>query len=181
MLIHHPLFHRRQSWEHIRRSRAPLKWRNIETPASTAALEFNFKKLIWGHIHYGQKERRESNISRARWVKKSMKIYLGKQCYLLFLPATLWSWSRNLEGLFELTQRPSRALGLSTCNCFITSETQLQGHVRCGAVAAEFTGHCQNQLTQTLIVHLLKTHLFLLLLKLRGTLPVRPPPRLWHA
>ena len=107
--------------------------------------------------------------------KKSMKIYLGKQCYLLFLPATLWSWSRNLEGLFELTQRrPSRALGLSTCNCFITSETQLQGHVRCGAVAAEFTGHCQNQLTQTLIVHLLKTHLFLLFRILEGAGPPRP-------
>ena len=34
--------------------------------------------------------------------------------------------------------------------------------VRCGALGAKFPGHRQQQLTQTLIVRLLKTHLFLL-------------------
>ena len=34
----------------------------------------------------------------------------GKNYYLPFLPATPSSPSRALEGLFELTQRPSRAL-----------------------------------------------------------------------
>ena len=32
--------------------------------------------------------------------------------------------------------------------------------VRCAALGAEVPGHCQQQLTQTLIVRLLKTHFF---------------------
>ena len=39
MLIHHRLFRRLQSSEHIRRFRAPLEWQNIATQASKAALE----------------------------------------------------------------------------------------------------------------------------------------------
>ena len=36
--------------------------------------------------------------------------------------------------------------------------------VRCAALGAEVPGHRQQQLTQTLIVRLLKTHLFTLIL-----------------
>ena len=41
---------------------------------------------------------------------KSMTRSLGKHFSLSFLPATPSSLSRTLEGLFELTRRPSRAL-----------------------------------------------------------------------
>ena len=56
--------------------------------------------------------------------------------------------------------------------------------VRCGALCAEVPGHRQEQLTQTLIVHSFKTHLFLLFQKLEqrwvGTLNRSPPwPTPW--
>ena len=41
----------------------------------------------------------------------------------------------------------------------------------CVALGVEVPGHRKEQLTQTLIVHLLKTHLFLALQKLEGPAP----------
>ena len=80
---------------------------------------------------------------------------------ILFLQATPLSWSRTLEGLFELTRRPSRALNL---NAYFAFELQrYKDTVRCVALGAEVPGHRQQQLTQTLNVCLLKTHMFLLL------------------
>ena len=55
-----------------------------------------------------------------------------------FSPSSL---SRTLEGLFELARRPSRALD--------------SPHALLPVL-----GHCQKQLTQTLIAGLLKTHFF---------------------
>ena len=51
--------------------------------------------------------------------------------YLSFLPVTPSSRSRTLEGLFELTLRPSRALNLTLCVAYGTSE--LQGRQVCRA------------------------------------------------
>ena len=77
----------------------------------------------------------------------------------LFLPATPSSPSWTLEGLFELTLRPSRALNLDE---YVASELQrYKDTVRCGALGAEVPGHRQEQLMQTLIVRLLKTHFYL--------------------
>ena len=77
---------------------------------------------------------------------------------LLFLPAAPSSPSRTLEGLFELTGRPSRALDLP---CVLLPELQrIKDTVRCAALGAEVPGHRQKQLTQTLIVRLLKTYFF---------------------
>ena len=39
----------------------------------------------------------------------------GGYCSLSFLPATPVSWSWTLEGLFELTRRPLKALNLDLC------------------------------------------------------------------
>ena len=39
---------------------------------------------------------------------------------------------------------------------FVTNKSA----VRCAALGAQVPGHCQKQLTQTLIVRLLKTHIF---------------------
>ena len=50
----------------------------------------------------------------------------GKHYSLQFLLATPSSLSRTLEGLFELTQLPSRALGLSV----VSGPTEIQGHGR---------------------------------------------------
>ena len=86
----------------------------------------------------------------------------GKNFSLPFLPATPLSLSWILEGLFELTQRPSRALDLPR-----TSIPELQiykGTLSCVLLGAEVPGHSQQQLTQTLIVRLLKTHFFTLIL-----------------
>ena len=87
-------------------------------------------------------------------------------------PATPSSPSRTLEGLFELTGRSSRALNLDT---YVTSELQrYKETVRCGVLGAEVPGQRnKEQLAQTLIVCLLKTHLFLSLRKLEG--PALPP------
>ena len=64
----------------------------------------------------------------------------------------------TLEGLFELTQRPTRALNL---NAYVASELQRnKDTVRCGALGEEVPGHRTEQLTQTFIVRLLKTHFF---------------------
>ena len=78
-----------------------------------------------------------------------MTPHRGKHYSLPFLPATPSSPSRTLEGLFELTRRPSRPRALLP---------ELQRHkdtVRCAALGP---GHREQQLTQTLMVRLLKTH-----------------------
>ena len=48
----------------------------------------------------------------------------GKHYSLPFLPATPSSPSRTLEGLFELTRRPFRALD----SCVASGTTEIQGH-----------------------------------------------------
>ena len=61
----------------------------------------------------------------------------------------------DLQVLFVLTWRPSRALDSP-----IALLPELQRYMdtfRCAAPGAEVPGHCQKQLTQTLIVRLLKT------------------------
>ena len=75
---------------------------------------------------------------------------------LPFLPATPSSLSRTLKGLFELTQRPSRAL--DSPRALLPELQRYKDTVRCGALGAEVPGHRQQQLMQTLIVRLLKTH-----------------------
>ena len=47
---------------------------------------------------------------------------------------------------------------------------------RCAPLGPEVPGHCQEQLLQTLIVCLLKTHLFSLFQKLEGPRPPLDPP-----
>ena len=78
-----------------------------------------------------------------------------KICSLPFLPATPSYPSRILEGLFELTQRPSRAL--DSPRALLPELQRYKDIVRCDALGAEVPGHHQQQLTQTLIVRLLKT------------------------
>ena len=81
----------------------------------------------------------------------------GKHHSLPFLPATPSSLSRTLEGLFELTRHPSRAL--DSPSALLPELQRNKDTVRCAALGAEVPGHHQKQLTQTLIVRLLKTHL----------------------
>ena len=82
----------------------------------------------------------------------------GKHYSLPFLPATPLSPSPILEGVFELTQCPSRALDSP---CALLPELQrIKDTVSCAALGAEVTGHSQQQLTQTLIVRFLKMHFF---------------------
>ena len=77
---------------------------------------------------------------------------------ILFLLATPSSLSPTLEGLFELTRRPSMAL--DSPRALLPELQRYKDTVRCGALDAEVPGHCQQQLTQTLIVCLFKTHFF---------------------
>ena len=79
----------------------------------------------------------------------------GEILSFLFLPATPLSPSRTLEGLFELIWQTSRAFDWPGVLLL-----ELQGNkdtVRCALLDAEVPGRCQKQLTQTLIVLLLKT------------------------
>ena len=80
----------------------------------------------------------------------------GKDYSIPFLPATPLSPSWTLEGLFELTRRPSRAL--DSPRALLPELQRNKDTVRCAALGAEVQGHHQEQLTQTLIVRLLKTH-----------------------
>ena len=80
-----------------------------------------------------------------------------KQYSLLFLPATPSSPSRTLEELFELTRSPSRAL--DSPRALLPELQRYKDTVRCAELGAEVPGHHQQQLMQTLIVRLLKTHL----------------------
>ena len=61
----------------------------------------------------------------------------------------------TLKGLFELTQRPSRALNWP--RALLPELQRYKGTVRCVALGTEVPGLRQIQLTQTLIVCLLKT------------------------
>ena len=76
----------------------------------------------------------------------------GKHYSLPFLPATPSSPSRTLEGLFELTRRPSLALDLP--RPLLPELQRYKDTVRCAALGVEVPGHHQEQWTQTLIVSL---------------------------
>ena len=83
----------------------------------------------------------------------------GKHYSLRFLPATLSSPSletREFEGLFELTRRPSRAL--DSPHVLVPELKRSKDTVRCAALGVEVVGRRQQQLTGTSIVRLLKTH-----------------------
>ena len=82
----------------------------------------------------------------------------GKHYSLPFLPATPSSPSRTFEGLFELTRGPSRAL--DSPRALLPELQRYKDTVRCAALGTEVPGHRQQQLTQTLVVHLLKMHFF---------------------
>ena len=71
-------------------------------------------------------------------------------------PATPSSPSLTLEGLFELTRRPSRALALP--RALLPELQRYKDTVRCAALGTEVPGHNQEQLTRSLIVRFLKTH-----------------------
>ena len=71
---------------------------------------------------------------------------------LPFLPASPVSPSRTLEGRFELTRCPSRAL--NSPGAVLPELQRYKDSVRCAALGAEVPGHRQQQLTQTLIVRL---------------------------
>ena len=82
----------------------------------------------------------------------------GKHYSLPFLPATPSSPSRILERLLELSWRPSQALDLP---CALLLELHRHKDTdRGAALGAKIPRHRQEQLTQTLIVRLLKTHFF---------------------
>ena len=81
-----------------------------------------------------------------------------KSFSLPFLPATLSSPSRTLKGLFELKRRPFRALDLP--RALLPELQRYKDTARCAALGAQVPGHRQQQLTQTLIVRLMKTHFF---------------------
>ena len=84
--------------------------------------------------------------------------HVGKDFSLLFLPATPSSPSRTLEGLSELTQCPSRALGW---NCALLLELRrYKDTVTCAELHMEVQGHHEEKLTQTLFVRLLKNLFF---------------------
>ena len=55
---------------------------------------------------------------------KSVTVRQEGHCSIPFLPATPLSPSWTLEGLFELTWRPSRAL----TSCIASGTTEIQGH-----------------------------------------------------
>ena len=86
----------------------------------------------------------------------------GKHFSLPFLLATPLSSSWDLEGLFELTRHPSRAL--DSPRALLLELQRNKDTVRCVVLGAEVPGHRQKQQTKTLTVRLLKTHFFTLII-----------------
>ena len=62
------------------------------------------------------------------------------------------------SNISKLTRRPSRAL--DSPRALLSELQRYKDTVRCATLGVEVPGHRQQQLTQTLIVRLLKTHLF---------------------
>ena len=62
------------------------------------------------------------------------------------------------KGFFELTRRPSWAL--DSPRALLPELQRYKDTVRCGELGAEVQGQRQQQLTQTLIVRLLKTRTY---------------------
>ena len=79
----------------------------------------------------------------------------GNRCSLLFLPATPPCLPRTLEGLFELPHCPWT---LDSPHALLPELRRYKETVRCAGLGTEVPGDRQKQLTQTLIVRLLKTH-----------------------
>ena len=82
----------------------------------------------------------------------------GKHFNLPFLPVTPSSPSLSLEGLFELTWCPSRAL--DSPHALPLGQQRNKNTIRCAALGVEVLGHCKEQFMQTLIACLFKTHFF---------------------
>ena len=81
------------------------------------------------------------------------KHYIFSSVFLQQLPHLCL---KTLEGFFELTRRPSRAL--DSPRALLPELQRNKDTVRCAALVAEVLGHHQAQLVQTLNVRLLKTH-----------------------
>ena len=77
----------------------------------------------------------------------------------------------TLEGFFELTLFHSKAL-ISPCLLLLELQRIKEVSVSCDVLSADVLGHRNEQLTQTLILRLLKMHLILLLQKFKD--PVHP-------
>ena len=113
---------------------------------------------------------RQSNISGAREVKEGIGLpdwqindpQTGWHSFHLFLSATPSSWTMTFEGP-------------SILPCALVSELHKYKDTFCGfMLGMEVPGHCQEQLTQTLIVCLLKMHLFSSIQKFRSLGPPCP-------
>ena len=81
----------------------------------------------------------------------------GKHCFSSVPPSnSLVSVSKPIKGFFELTRRPSRALDSPLA--LLLELQRYKDTVRCAVLGAVVPRHLQQQLTQTLIVFLLKTY-----------------------
>ena len=84
--------------------------------------------------------------------------FIGKTLFSSVPPSNSLVSVTELEGLFELTQHPLRAL--DSPRALLPELQRYKDPTRCVALGAEVPGHRQQQLTHTLIMVLLKTHFF---------------------
>ena len=83
---------------------------------------------------------------------------MGKYFSLLFLATTPLSLSQTLQGLFELTWRPSRSLILP---CVMLLELQRNNDTfRCPTLGMEVSGHCPNSWRKPWLCLCWKKHFF---------------------
>ena len=141
----------------------PTRWSSSERPLTTWQLVK--QQVLWSLTHLSmftltelnsrQEGCKQSNV-RVPYSEKIIDLpggqindpWLVKWFSVSFLPATPSSPSRTLEGLFELTRRPSRALD-SPCALLLKLK-RYRDMVRCAALDTEVPGHHQEQLTQIL-------------------------------
>ena len=104
----------------------------------------------------GTKQFNIKGSSKKDWLEAKSMTSQWEHDSLPFLPATSLTLSQNLEGIFDLTWCPSRAL--DSPHPLLPELQRYKDTVRCAELGAVVPGNCQIQLTQTLIVRLLKTH-----------------------
>ena len=95
----------------------------------------------------------------------------GEHYPLPILPATPSSPSRTLEGFFELTRCPSRAL--DSPRLLLLDLQRIK--VRCAALGAEVPENHPEQLMQTMILSFFENALLFVVPKIGGPAPLATP------
>ena len=113
---------------------------------------------MWRHKH-------QCVWSRSKETEIKVHQRLQRQVLPRHLTTQTWKWGKKvtkLRGFYasRVLMCLRSIVALDSPRSSLPELQRYKDAVRCTALGAEVPGHCQQQLTQTLIVRLLKTHFF---------------------